>query len=47
LNPVSLQLATAAQNEAKFCWLIIAPFGGPVVPDVYENVKQSLGKTLY
>jgi hypothetical protein len=34
LKPVSLQFATAAQNEVKLFWLIIAPLGGPVVPDV-------------
>lgn len=34
-------------KEVKFLCEIIAPFGGPVVPDVYEKVKQSSGTTLY
>lgn len=38
---------SAAANEAKFLWESIAPLGGPVVPEVYEKVKQSSGKTLY
>ena len=34
-------LSKAAKNEVKFLCESIAPFGGPVVPLVYENVKQS------
>jgi hypothetical protein len=43
---VSLLKQTAAQKEAMFLWLIMAPFGGPVVPEVYEKVMQSAGATL-
>ena len=34
-------LYTAVIAETKFLCESIAPFGGPVVPLVYENVKQS------
>jgi hypothetical protein len=33
-------------KEAKFLWEIMAPLGGPVVPEVYEKVMQSSGSTL-
>ena len=39
----SLFARTDAQKEAKFLCEIIAPLGGPVVPLVYEKVKQSYG----
>ena len=42
----SLLIWDAVQTDAKFLWLIMAPFGGPVVPDVYEKVQQSYGWTL-
>jgi hypothetical protein len=29
------------KKERRFLWLTITPFGGPVVPLVYEKVKQS------
>jgi hypothetical protein len=38
---------SAAAKDAKFLCESIAPLGGPVVPDVYEKVKQSSGKILY
>jgi len=38
---------SAAMKDARFLWESIAPLGGPVVPDVYEKVKQSSASTLY
>lgn len=34
-----------AMKDKKFPWLSIAPFGGPVVPLVYEKVKQFFSLT--
>jgi hypothetical protein len=42
----SLLVLSTAQKEAKFLCDNIAAFGGPVVPLVYEKVKQSFGLTL-
>jgi hypothetical protein len=35
-----------AKKAKKLAWLSIAPFGGPVVPLVYEKVKQFLPSTF-
>lgn len=43
---MSLWNLSAAINDTKFLWDIMAPLGGPVVPEVYEKVMISSGTVL-